>query len=474
MGIKGGNGLLREEEFPTIFCSGCGHGVIVNAVTSAIKKLNLNPDDVIAVSGIGCSSRAPAYIDCNSIQTTHGRAITFATGMKMQRPDMHVILFLGDGDGVAIGGNHFIHAARRNIDLTVIIMNNNIYGMTGGQTSPTTNPGDFSTTSPFGNIEPSFNICSVAIAAGATFVAKSTAYHAAQLATQIEKGIQNKGFSVIECISPCPTGYGRRNNMKNPVEMYEQLRDNSISLAKSKELSNLELKDKHIIGIYKDEDSPEFVNTYMDMVESISEKKAEYQEGLMIQENEYVKELDRYEIRLSGTGGQGLILGGIIFSEAAIMEGLNVIQSQSYGTEARGGASRAEIILSQDEIYFPEVTNPDILLSMSQQACDKFISSVKDDGLVIIDSTFVKDIPETKAKILSLPITQLTIDKFGTSIMSNVLALGVIAKLTNLISIENLEKAVGNRVPSNSLDINIQALRIGYNEANSLVEEIVK
>lgn len=156
------------------------------------------------------------------------------------------------------------------------------------------------------------------------------------------------------------------------------------------------------------------------------------------------------------------------------MEGLNVIQSQSYGTEARGGASRAEIILSQDEIYFPEVTNPDILLSMSQQACDKFISSVKDDGLVIIDSTFVKDIPETKAKILSLPITQLTIDKFGTSIMSNVLALGVIAKLTNLISIENLEKAVGNRVPSNSLDINIQALRIGYNEANSLVEEIVK
>src|SRR5208283_4929764 len=148
------NDYLRTTDFPTIWCPGCGHGIILKATLRAIAELEIDKDDVIAVSGIGCSARTPAYADFNSIQTTHGRALAFATGIKLQRPDKHVILFLGDGDCTAIGGNHLIHAARRNIDLTVILMNNMIYGMTGGQVSPTTPIEMYSSTTPFGNIEP--------------------------------------------------------------------------------------------------------------------------------------------------------------------------------------------------------------------------------------------------------------------------------------------------------------------------------
>jgi 2-oxoglutarate ferredoxin oxidoreductase subunit beta len=467
---KAGYGFLRESQFPTMWCAGCGHGIVVHAVTKAMQKLKFKQDDVLAISGIGCSSRAPAYIDCNSIQTTHGRAIAYATGMKMQRPDMPVIMFLGDGDCAAIGGNHFIHAARRNIDLTVVIMNNQIYGMTGGQTSPTTPAGDFSSTSPFGSVEQPLDICALAMAAGGTFVARTTAYHASQLASLIEQGIRHKGFSVIECATPCPTGYGRKNNMRNVVKMYEMLRDNSVNAEKAKTLSEEELKDKIVTGILKNEEKAEFIESYMSMVERISGTNAGEDNGLEIKAHNYSKELKRYEMRLSGSGGQGLILGAIIFSEGAIMEGLNAVQGQSYGTEARGGASRGEVILSVGDIDFPEVLNPDVLLAMTQQACDKFASTVKNDGLIVLDSTFVKEVPDTKTKVYSLPITQLTIDNFGTLIMANVLALGVIGKLTGLVSLESLEKAVAARVPAKVKEKNIKALRIGYEQGEKLAK----
>ena len=163
---------LRTEYLPHIWCPGCGHGILMRDIVQAIDNLKLDPDKVCIVSGIGCSSRAASYLDYNTIHTTHGRAIAFATGIKLARPELEVIVITGDGDAAAIGGNHLIHAARRNIGLTVIVFNNGIYGMTGGQCSPTTPQGDFGTTAPYGNIERPFDITALAMGAGASYVAR--------------------------------------------------------------------------------------------------------------------------------------------------------------------------------------------------------------------------------------------------------------------------------------------------------------
>ncbi len=168
---------FRQDRLPHIYCAGCGNGTIINCTLEAIEETGWKPDETIFVSGIGCSSRAPGYIMTDSLHTTHGRALAFATGVKLARPSFHVVVFTGDGDLAAIGGNHFIHACRRNIDITVVCMNNQIYGMTGGQGSPTTPQGALSTTTPYGSIEPPFDLCELAIAAGANYVTRWTSYH---------------------------------------------------------------------------------------------------------------------------------------------------------------------------------------------------------------------------------------------------------------------------------------------------------
>jgi len=260
---------LRRKKFPLIWCAGCGHGIILKSLLRAIDKIGLEKDNVVIVSGIGCSSRAPGYLDFNTLHTTHGRAIAFATGIKVARPDLNVIVITGDGDATAIGGNHYIHAARRNIDLTVIIFNNNIYGMTGGQVSPTTPRGKRASTAAYGNIEHSFNISGLAEAAGASFVARGTAYDAIPLERIIEKAIRRKGFSVVEAISTCPTSFGRRNKMANPVDMLKWVKENSVSLQKAQTLPAAELTDKIITGILVDIEKPEYTQEYAKLKEKI-------------------------------------------------------------------------------------------------------------------------------------------------------------------------------------------------------------
>ena len=175
------NKYFRPGRLPHIWCPGCGNGIILGSIAKAIDKLGLDQDTTSIVSGIGCSSRSSGYLDFNTVHTAHGRALTFATGIKLAKPDLNVIVCTGDGDATAIGGNHFIHAARRNIDLTVILFNNNIYGMTGGQYSPMTPPNSKATTAPYGTIEPAFDIVGLAKGAGATFVARTTTYHVQQM-----------------------------------------------------------------------------------------------------------------------------------------------------------------------------------------------------------------------------------------------------------------------------------------------------
>ena len=259
---------LRIDRWPTVWCPGCGNGIILKAFLDAVDQLGLRKDRVAVVSGIGCSSRATGYLDFNTMHTLHGRAITFATGVKLARPEFKVVVMGGDGDIASIGGNHFIHACRRNIDLTVIVFNNMIYGMTGGQYSPTTNIDDIASTAPYGHIEKPFDIVDLALSAGATYVARATVYHYNLLVKYIKEGLQHKGFSVIDAITNCHTYYGRYNGMPEPYQMLDYFKKNSVTIEKAKSMSEEELEGKIVIGVFKKEERP----CYLDLYEKIQEK----------------------------------------------------------------------------------------------------------------------------------------------------------------------------------------------------------
>jgi 2-oxoglutarate ferredoxin oxidoreductase subunit beta len=254
--------LRHHKKFPHVWCPGCGNGIVLGALIRAVERLGLEKNDVVFASGIGCSGRMPTYVDFNTMHTTHGRALTFATGIKLAKPSLNVIVVMGDGDATAIGGNHFIHAARRNLDLTAIIINNQIYGMTGGQASPTTPYGANSTTSSFSNIEHAFSIAELAVAAGASFVARGTVYHAVQLDKLIEKGIRNNGFSVVEVMSNCHVQFGRRNKMGDPVTMLNWYKENAVSSKNGSSMPPDSLEDKFTIGILADIDKPDYIAEY--------------------------------------------------------------------------------------------------------------------------------------------------------------------------------------------------------------------
>lgn len=254
--------FLRGSRLPHIWCPGCGNGLIMGSLIRAMDGMELKPHEIAIVSGIGCSSRAAGYLNLQTLHTTHGRAVAFATGLKMARPELKVFVLMGDGDSTAIGGNHFIHAARRNIDLNVLIFNNNIYGMTGGQASPLTPQGHKATTAPYGNAERNFDIMNLAKGAGATYTARITSYHLRMMDKLIKKGVENKGFSVIEAMTPCPIGYGRRNKLGDASNMLNWYKDNSVLYEKAQTMTLEELKGKITIGIHHEETAPEFVEEY--------------------------------------------------------------------------------------------------------------------------------------------------------------------------------------------------------------------
>lgn len=262
---------FREENLPHIWCPGCGHGIIMHAVARAIDNLGLDQDNVCIVSGIGCSSRAPGYMDFNTLHTTHGRALAFATGIKMSQPDLKVIVLTGDGDCSAIGGNHLIHACRRNIDITTVAFNNSIYGMTGGQYSPTTPSGDYGTTAPYGNIDKSFDLCDLANAAGSTYVARATVYHAKQLTSYIEKAIMNEGFSFVEAVSSCPTYYGRKNKKGSAVKMIQDLKDNYIDIKVAEKKPEL-AECKTLMGEFYNKPEEEYTAKYQKIIDMFKEE----------------------------------------------------------------------------------------------------------------------------------------------------------------------------------------------------------
>jgi len=260
--------LRHSKKFPNVWCAGCGIGIVLGAIIHAVDDLELDKNDVAMISGIGCSGRMPVYVDFNTMHTTHGRALAFATGLKLVRPDMKIIVVMGDGDALAIGGNHFIHAARRNIGLTAVVVNNATYGMTGGQYSPTTPHGHKAATAPYGHIEHPFQIAELAVAAGASFVARSTVYHVTELQKHLAQAIQKDGFSTVEAVSYCHTTLGRINRWGTAPDMMRRLKEQSITRRQAEKLSPKEKEGKIVRGVFVDRaELPEYTRLYGQVIE---------------------------------------------------------------------------------------------------------------------------------------------------------------------------------------------------------------
>ncbi len=274
-GEKAINHLLRLDRMPHIWCAGCGIGPAVGCFLRAIERAGLNPDKVALVSGIGCAGRAAGYVKLDSFHTTHGRALPFATGLKLGNPDLNVVVFSGDGDLAAIGGNHLVHSARRNMDITVICINNFNYGMTGGQVGPTTPLGAHSATSPYGNLEYPFNLPYLLAASGATYVARWTVLHARQLERSIAEALRKPGFSFIEIVSPCPTLYGRMNKQPKGLDTMRWYREKSVVRdgAEPRDVA-MDADGPIVVGKFVDIHRPTYWEQWQQMLERTLPKKA--------------------------------------------------------------------------------------------------------------------------------------------------------------------------------------------------------
>ncbi len=262
-GLHPDDQYLKPGRIPHIWCPGCGLGIVLSAFIKGLDSTEIPIDNCAVVSGIGCTGRVAGYLNMDTYHTTHGRAIPFATGLKLAKPEMQVVVFSGDGDLFAIGGNHLIHAARRNMDLTVICVNNFNYGMTGGQAGPTTHMGAKTVTTPYGNCEYPFNLTHLAYASGAVYVARWTSFHARYLIESIQKCFAKKGFKFIEVLTPCPTGYGRPNRLGSGLDQMKVYRDNSeIRNHINPMEADSELRGPIVVGEFVDEEKPTFLDRY--------------------------------------------------------------------------------------------------------------------------------------------------------------------------------------------------------------------
>ncbi len=276
---------LRVEKMPTLWCWGCGDGVILKATIRAIKKMGWNMDDVCVISGIGCSGRFSSYIDCNTIHTTHGRTVAYATGVKLVNPDKHVIVVAGDGDGLAIGGNHTIHGCRRNIDLNFILINNFIYGLTNSQTSPTTPQGMWTVSQKNGNIDPTFDACALAIGAGASFVARESMLDPKKLEKVLVKGFEHKGFSFFDIMSNCHINLGRKNKMLSAMDNLKWIDSITMPLKKWEALSKEEQLNVFPTGVLRQVEQDEYCDMYAKIIAAAQGK------GPKITQDDFAKKI---------------------------------------------------------------------------------------------------------------------------------------------------------------------------------------
>lgn len=263
------------DKLPHTWCAGCGDGIVLQSIAAVFAEMELDKHDICLVSGIGCFGRVDDYLDINCMHVTHGRALAAAIGIALANPDLHVLVTMGDGDGTTIGGNHLIHCARRNINLTAIIANNYNYGQTGGQYSATTPVNSVTSTSPYGHVEQNFDICKLAEAAGAGYVARATAYNPIQMRKLIRGGIEHKGFSLIETMVACPTHYGRYNKQGEASRMMQLMNEQSISVEKAKSMTEKEREGRLITGLLVNKDRDDYYTKYKRIIDALNTDRTE-------------------------------------------------------------------------------------------------------------------------------------------------------------------------------------------------------
>jgi 2-oxoglutarate ferredoxin oxidoreductase subunit beta len=475
--------LLRGERLPHIWCQGCGLGTALTTFIGALQWLEKNKgwdlDKVSVVSGIGCTGRIAGYIRLDSFHTTHGRAIPFATGLKLANPELKVVVISGDGDIAGIGGNHFIHAARRNLDITVICVNNFNYGMTGGQVGPTTPHGARAVTTQYGNFEYPFNLPYLAAASGASFLARWTVIHARRLEWTLREAMMYPGYSFVEVIAPCSTSYARWNPEGRGLDP-EKLRRRGLELMKhyqkiGKVVHGTHPKDAAIKvnkegaiieiveGVFSDEPKPDFQTAIDEQVQIAKERWLAVKKALN-ERPQIPKRTDRTEVQLGGFGGQGIVSAGRIIGQAAtIYDKLEACFTQSYGPEARGGAAGSQVVIASDPIHHPHLIEPTNAIIMSQEAYGKYVPKLAAGATLLIDDGLVT-LPEERCqdlKTYGIPATQIA-EELGNSRAANTVMLGLWTAIIGAVSKSAMQQSVADAVPPKTLEVNLNAFKAGY------------
>jgi 2-oxoglutarate ferredoxin oxidoreductase subunit beta len=485
-GLHPMDNLLRGERLPHIWCQGCGLGTVLTTFINALQWLEKNRrwdlDKVSVVSGIGCTGRVAGYIRLDSFHTTHGRAIPFATGLKLANPNLKVVVISGDGDIAGIGGNHFIHAARRNLDITVICVNNFNYGMTGGQVGPTTPHHARAVTTQYGNFEYPFNLPYLAAAGGASFVARWTVLHARRLTWSLREAMEHPGFSFVEIIAPCSTAYARWNpegrgldpqnlNRRGLELMKHYQKVGKIGKGVHPKDATIQVDQNGLIaeiveGIFLNEPRPD-LQAAIDQQSEVAAKQWRAAKKAIDERPRLPRRTDplpRTEVQLGGFGGQGIMSAGkIIGQAAAIFDKLEACFTQSYGPEARGGAAGSQVVISSDPIHHPVLIRPTSAIVMSQAAYDKYVPRLAAGGILLLDDSLVAVPENPRQDILTrgIPATRLAAD-LGNARAANTVMLGFWTAVTGAVSKEAMRLSLAASVPPKTVDLNLRTFDIGY------------
>jgi 2-oxoglutarate ferredoxin oxidoreductase subunit beta len=487
--------LCRTRMRKSIWCEGCGLGNLQQGLTKVLVRhvagrLGLDPhveeeldrikDNIAMVSGIGCTSRLPGHLDLNTVHTTHGRALGFATGLKMARPDLTVVLAAGDGDIFAIGGNHFIHAARRNPDLTLIVYDNESYGMTGSQHSPTSPLGERGTSAPYGVFEPPFDLVALAQGAGASFVAQAAVTmsqeHQTQLEDLIAQALAYKGFSFVNVCGSCHTGWGEKNARADAYHYRQYIEKRTMPVERWRELPQTDQADFIPLGVIVRKDRTDIQNSVH--FQEARERAQAFESDEVLEQppeaqTDRQAEFQRTSLRFAGTGGQGVISAGEIALSAALEAGQSGVFTKNYGPEARGGEAYSDVIISAGEVHFPETDQLDVLVALNQETFDKFRDAVSPNGTIIVNSTEVFEL-YNDSRVVASPIGELNAHEVRPpkrNLGINVLALAVTLGYLGLVPREALETAVMEGLGKKKPALNRKALAVGFSEAERLAAE---